>query len=555
MESTDSDSTVSNVRALKMYFQSKKMPIMGLTPINDHSSENNSNQTSLSKDSKTCPSTESLTDTRPVRPNRVIPRPPKPIQSSDINASPLIKVPPTLQSSDSNLLPNLQSSDTSVSTIPQSSDTNVPPTLQSERPIPKPRRSLQSNSNKKISDNCNKVISDMNTNSDNNVNNESFISDANNRSNSLTLSTIKQLKELNLNGRNVKSHSIDSLPQGLSSIAANDQKITCQTYNLEYTEVCTQTNHQIVMHSNCESADKMTKTDKQSSSKSKKHFKSFLKRSKLLSLRGKSAENSKKNKLKLCATNSDPSNTAQLKPVKPTRTPPLPPRLHFRPAAPLPPESSEDYYGDTLIANTGHSSYELYNDAGHSEQIYCSLDKDDESGSDFYEGINDYDDGGLTGDKHSYVTENYYEDAFDNMNSDCDRIYEVLPFERDIETDSDSNASTVSLDQIDREQTDCDDSDRKREQKAVKLRKKFNLTGEEIPVNAGIVKENRRGSRYDLLVRKGETVLILRMEGNPPGKWLAKNERAKVGFVDLANISFDAESVKCIIKSLASHKP
>ncbi len=81
------------------------------------------------------------------------------------------------------------------------------------------------------------------------------------------------------------------------------------------------------------------------------------------------------------------------------------------------------------------------------------------------------------------------------------------------------------------------------------------MTGEEIPVNAGIVKEDKRGSRYDLYVRKGETVLILRMEGNPPGKWLAKNERAKIGYVDLANISFDAESVKSIIKTLSNNNP
>lgn len=31
------------------------------------------------------------------------------------------------------------------------------------------------------------------------------------------------------------------------------------------------------------------------------------------------------------------------------------------------------------------------------------------------------------------------------------------------------------------------------------------------------------------------------------GKWLAKNERSKIGYVDLANIEFDAESVKLLM--------
>jgi hypothetical protein len=447
----------------------------------------------------------------------VIPRPPKPIQCSDINVSPLVL-----------------------------------PTNQTERPVPKPRKSLQINRNNTNSD----QNSDNNTNCDNK---QSFISDANNRSNSLTLSTIKEFKELSLNGlngRNVKSHSI-SLPQNSLSIITNDRNTSCQTSNTNYNEVCAQTTDKTVMNScNEPNGQKFTTTDKQRISKTKKQFKLFLKRSKILSLRRSSAENNKKEKTKLCATNSDPSSVINQLPIKPTRSPPLPPLLLFRPAAPLPPEASEDYYEDTLTASNSSGykhPYELYNDSAHNEQIYCSLDNEDDSESDFYEGINDYDDG-LTGHKHSYIADNYYEDSFDNINSDCDRIYEVLPFEKEYYSDSDSNTSIVSLEEK-QINSDCDPLAKKRELKAIKLRKKFNMTGEEIPVNAGIVKEDKRGSRYDLYVRKGETVLILRMEGNPPGKWLAKNERAKIGYVDLANISFDAESVKSIIKTLSNSNP
>lgn len=76
----------------------------------------------------------------------------------------------------------------------------------------------------------------------------------------------------------------------------------------------------------------------------------------------------------------------------------------------------------------------------------------------------------------------------------------------------------------------------KHEKNCEKLRKKYGLTGDEIPVDAGIVKVDSKGSRMDLSVHKGETVLILRMENNPVGKWLAKNEKGKIGYVELTNI-------------------
>lgn len=520
------ETNVRNVRELKNFFQNQNFPIMRLQNTNDNYLDTNSVDSSHSQtkcfnesiDRKEI-SKESSINRERVRPNRVIPRPPKQIQCPDINVSSLLKVLPTNQT---------------------------------QRPVPKPRRSLQLNKDLIKSDNNYKTVVNINTNCDNSVNEESLICDANQRSNSLTLSTIKEFNEMSLNCRTIKSHSIHSLPHNLLTNPVNEQKLSSESYNPNYNKICAQTIDQKLIHLNTESnSDKSFATnEKQNISKSKKHFKSFLKRSKLLSLRKKSTQKSQK-------TISEPLNAPQLRslPVRPTRSPPLPPLLHFRPAAPLPPDVSEDYYEDTLSASNtnndnSYSPYELYND---SEQIYCSVDNDEETESDFYEGIDDYDDG-LTGDnKHSFQTDNYYEDSFDLMNSDCDRIYEVLPFEKDMENDSDSNCSAISIDE---KPTNSESPfTRKRELKAVKLKKKFNLTGDEIPVNAGIVKEDNRGSRYDLFVRKGETVLILRMEGNPPGKWLAKNERAKVGFVDLANISFDAESVKCIIKTFVSNKP
>ncbi|OTF77716.1 hypothetical protein BLA29_006578 [Euroglyphus maynei] len=84
-----------------------------------------------------------------------------------------------------------------------------------------------------------------------------------------------------------------------------------------------------------------------------------------------------------------------------------------------------------------------------------------------------------------------------------------------------------------------------------KIMKRFNMTGEEIPVNAGIVKKsNKKHSKFDLLVNQNETVLILRMENNPPGKWLAKNERSKIGYIDLNNVYLETDAIKQAFKTL-----
>ncbi|KAH7643503.1 hypothetical protein HUG17_5865 [Dermatophagoides farinae] len=85
----------------------------------------------------------------------------------------------------------------------------------------------------------------------------------------------------------------------------------------------------------------------------------------------------------------------------------------------------------------------------------------------------------------------------------------------------------------------------------IKIMKRFNLTGKEIPVNAGIVKESYKSrSKYDLLVNQGETILILRMENNPPGKWLAKNERSKIGYIDLNNVYLETDAIKAAFETL-----
>ncbi|RWS29535.1 FYN-binding protein-like protein [Leptotrombidium deliense] len=275
--------------------------------------------------------------------------------------------------------------------------------------------------------------------------------------------------------------------------------------------------------------------NKSSQSTTFRKFGSLLRNRKLLSLRRGSKE---KHKV------ADES-----KPLRPKRSPPLPPtNLHFRPAAPLPVYTCEQElyeHGSTLTYYDRDSVYtsdsDMYATVGDRTSLADS--------SDHYEDISDFEK--LT---ESDYDDDLYQDAYQCRFTE-EQIYEVLPGEEhssnDLNTqqelfvETDNNYCRKIESHSDRK---LKKREKKRAVRAAKLRKKFNFTGNEIPVNAGVVIEDAKGTAYDLMVNKGEVVLILRMENNPPGKWLVKNERDKIGFVDLQNINVDPDSIKSLMK-------
>lgn len=70
--------------------------------------------------------------------------------------------------------------------------------------------------------------------------------------------------------------------------------------------------------------------------------------------------------------------------------------------------------------------------------------------------------------------------------------------------------------------------------------KKFGLPAgweQRPPVDAGRARGNSSGSgSQSLELRRGEPLYVLRVENNPPGKWLVRNRLGEVGYADLANI-------------------
>ncbi|XP_022102839.1 FYN-binding protein-like isoform X2 [Acanthaster planci] len=77
--------------------------------------------------------------------------------------------------------------------------------------------------------------------------------------------------------------------------------------------------------------------------------------------------------------------------------------------------------------------------------------------------------------------------------------------------------------------------EKKRKEKEEKeMKKKFNIKGDIHVLDTGTAIQDC-GSDYektDLICKRGDKLEILRREGNPPGKWLARDTQGKYGFVE-----------------------
>ncbi|XP_077499815.1 uncharacterized protein LOC144110646 isoform X1 [Amblyomma americanum] len=86
-----------------------------------------------------------------------------------------------------------------------------------------------------------------------------------------------------------------------------------------------------------------------------------------------------------------------------------------------------------------------------------------------------------------------------------------------------------------------------------RLCKTFGLPGgweRQQPLDAGRARGSSSGGGprgLDLPLHRGEPVYVLRMEHNPPGKWLVRNSQGEVGYADLANIEVDPSSIKFVM--------
>ncbi|BFZ00155.1 hypothetical protein BsWGS_03193 [Bradybaena similaris] len=84
----------------------------------------------------------------------------------------------------------------------------------------------------------------------------------------------------------------------------------------------------------------------------------------------------------------------------------------------------------------------------------------------------------------------------------------------------------------------------KKEKEEMQLRKKFNLTGDEIAAGEGVIKQDVKGGvLFGLSLKKGQTVTIIRLDNNPPNKWLIRSDTG-MGYIDSSIIEVDPNIIR-----------
>ncbi|XP_020485592.2 FYN-binding protein 1 isoform X1 [Labrus bergylta] len=85
---------------------------------------------------------------------------------------------------------------------------------------------------------------------------------------------------------------------------------------------------------------------------------------------------------------------------------------------------------------------------------------------------------------------------------------------------------------------------KEREKKEQDARKKFKLVGPLEAIQQGKACVDCRGNKTDLALKQGDSLDIIRVHGNPEGKWLGRTQDGSIGYVKTTSVEIDFNSLK-----------
>ncbi|XP_073333878.1 FYN-binding protein 1 isoform X2 [Pagrus major] len=85
---------------------------------------------------------------------------------------------------------------------------------------------------------------------------------------------------------------------------------------------------------------------------------------------------------------------------------------------------------------------------------------------------------------------------------------------------------------------------KEREKKEQDARKKFKLVGPLETIHQGKARVDCRGSKTDLALKQGDSLDIIRVQGNPEGKWLGRTQDGSIGYVKTTSVEIDFNTLK-----------
>ncbi|XP_022061878.1 FYN-binding protein 1 isoform X2 [Acanthochromis polyacanthus] len=133
--------------------------------------------------------------------------------------------------------------------------------------------------------------------------------------------------------------------------------------------------------------------------------------------------------------------------------------------------------------------------------------------------------------------ENNDDDEDGEMYEDLDERWEAADQKQDKKKEKEEKEEKKRLEAEKKEQ-------KEREKKEQDARKKFKLVGPLEAIHQGKARADCRGGKTDLALKQGDPLDIIRVQGNPEGKWLGRSQDGSIGYVKTTSVEIDFNTLK-----------
>nr|XP_040054311.1 FYN-binding protein 1 isoform X2 [Gasterosteus aculeatus aculeatus] len=132
-----------------------------------------------------------------------------------------------------------------------------------------------------------------------------------------------------------------------------------------------------------------------------------------------------------------------------------------------------------------------------------------------------------------------------DMYEALDERWEVVEQQQEKKKDKEDKEEKKRLEAEKKEQ-------KEREKKELDAKKKFKLVGFLEVIHQGKALVDCRGGKNDLALKQGDNLDIIRVQGNPEGRWLGRSQDGSIGYVKTTSVEIDFNTLKNRSTQLAS---
>ncbi|XP_047426570.1 FYN-binding protein 1 isoform X1 [Mugil cephalus] len=129
------------------------------------------------------------------------------------------------------------------------------------------------------------------------------------------------------------------------------------------------------------------------------------------------------------------------------------------------------------------------------------------------------------------------DDEDGEMYEDLDERWDINDQKQEKKKEKDEKEEKKRLEAEKKEQ-------KEREKKEQDARKKFKLTGPLEVIHQGKARSDCKGTKTDLALKQGDSLDIIRVQGNPEGKWLGRTQDGSIGYVKTTTVEIDFNTLK-----------